>query len=399
MSISNHNSTSFNKHFGYTLVELLVVMGVIVILASVTLPFVRELLHDQKLSQTARIVQGYAESVRAKAMASGRRTALILERLRYDGLGGIAADVRIGQNTCIRLSTGEVFPPYEGDWAGSTGTLVGNGSIVTGIQIPLAQAASLWDTSTGKPSGLVSVGDSIEFGDRQQGFVIPTDPTLLANSNILIPVSNPPTASLSGIPGSVQIAESMWTPGISVRFRIHRKPSKSLSGSVILPRGTCIDLTMSGTGLTGREFSTDTIQGISKYVNDDYGQVYIVFGPRGTVELAYYQARPTDNASAFVRVFPTGIFHLMIGRTDQVLPNSLLAPFTPGAESERDDFKANIMDPGNFWVSLNPYSGAIYSSSVTAPTIPSGMAPAAAIPFRTAQARQFATVVLNRGGT
>ncbi|MGN6136017.1 MAG: hypothetical protein ACTHOU_16140, partial [Aureliella sp.] len=94
------------------------------------------------------------------------------------------------------------------------------------------------------------------------------------------------------------------------------------------------------------------------------GAVYLVFSPRGTLELAYYQSRTSSGVPSVVRVLPNGIFHLLIGRTDQVDPlygtSSSVA-----AVSTRDDFKANLVDPANVWVSVNPYSGMIYSSQLT----------------------------------
>jgi hypothetical protein len=154
--------------------------------------------------------------------------------------------------------------------------------------------------------------------------------------------------------------------GAEVRFRIYRTPKKMMAGSVVLPRGTCVDLSMSGVGPSGRDFSTASINSPtgSAASAGDFGAIYIVFSPRGTLELAYYQSRSSAGVPGVIRVLPNGIFHLLIGRTDQVDP--LYDPTAPAKNvSTRDNFKPNLMDPANVWVSINPYSGMIYSSQLT----------------------------------
>lgn len=388
----------------FTLVELLVVLGIIVILAAIALPTVKNLLQDQKITQAARAVQGYFESARGRALASGRPVAVIFERLPFSSAGTVGTDLYRTNSTCVRLSMGEVFPPYEGDWAGATATLIGS-PYATAAQIDVAQAASLMDTSVNPPvsSGLVSLGDAIQFSDRQQAFAIIRDPFVVMNALgqplVQIDFANPP--SLSGLALVEPTWQTVGTPlaaGAKVRFRIHRKPSKSMTGGIILPRGTCIDLAFSGSGTLGREFAPDQIQGSSTAASDSFGPVFIVFGERGTVELAYYQGRVGNSVTA-LQVLPTGIYHFLIGRTEQVpsplpLPGDMLAPDAgAGVESDRDDFKSNLMDPGNVWVSINPFSGAIYTSQVT------GVVAPITLPGRTAQARQLATSMVSRGGS
>lgn len=351
---------------GLTLIELLIVMAIVVLLAGLTLPSVKNLLKDQKIGQAARVVQGFAESAKARAIASGRRVALVLERARTDDKGGAGNDSLIANDTCIRMSLGEVFPPYEGDWSGTTATVYdksGDG-FVDWMEIPAAQAASLTGSSP-----MVSTGDLVELADRNQGFIISGVTT--GNSASGIPVvqialANPPYFN------GKQCNEPIWplttalASGAEVSFRIYRTPSKMMAGSVVLPRGTCVDLSMSGVGPSGRDFSTFSINAPtgSTASAGDFGAVYLVFSPRGTLELAYYQSRTSSGVPSVVRVLPNGIFHLLIGRTDQVDP-LYGTPSSVSAVSTRDDFKANLVDPANVWVSVNPYSGMIYSSQLT----------------------------------
>ena len=66
------------------------------------------------------------------------------------------------------------------------------------------------------------------------------------------------------------------------------------------------------------------------------------------------------------------ILHLMVGRTDQVAPGDLstelgrkqaLLSRTPPNAS--DPFQSNLLDPGNTWITCNPFTGEIKSSPVS----------------------------------
>ena len=62
-----------NRRLAFTIIELLIVMAIIVLIAAVTLPSVKNLLKDQKNSQAARVVQGFAEAARRGLSAAGVR--------------------------------------------------------------------------------------------------------------------------------------------------------------------------------------------------------------------------------------------------------------------------------------------------------------------------------------
>ena len=68
------------KH-GLTLVELLVVVGVVSAIAAVMLPGIKSVLTDRKSSQAAIMVKNYLEAARARAIGRNRPVAVVFERL------------------------------------------------------------------------------------------------------------------------------------------------------------------------------------------------------------------------------------------------------------------------------------------------------------------------------
>jgi type II secretory pathway pseudopilin PulG len=343
-----------------TLVELLIVMGIIVMLAAVTLPNVRTMLKEQRVTQSAHSVQAYFEAAKARAVATQRPVAVILHRAG-------AADVS-ALNTCIRMSIGETFPPYAGDWEGAVGTLVDTTAdgYASAIRIPLASAATLYDIDSNSFNGFISAGDYLVLGDQQHGYAI-GDPVYIAQSQMIeIPFQNPSRGFRTST-NAYPLTEATWPVNLptgppQVKFRIYRKPSKSMVGSIVMPRGICVDLTNSGSGSIGREYFLAALP-----ANATASDIFIVFNRRGTIDSVYSQTR--INGSNVISVLPaSGVLstlHLMVGRSDQVLsPADLANPV-----SARDEFQANLTDTSNVWVSINPHSGLVYSSSnVASPT-------------------------------
>ncbi len=348
----------FRQRQAVTLVELLIVMGLIVLLAGLTLPTVRSVLKDQRVTEGARVFQSVVEGARAKAIYMGRPVALILERVPADPTAPAGFNLT-PDNTVERISMGEVFPPYEGDWWGSRGTIVA-AATPTVFQIPLAQAASLMDATTGTPTGLVSVNDLIQFGDHSQLFLI----TGLARTGtapnyfVTITFQNPP-AGYVRTTNPAAYSEPQWTvSGGETRFKIYRQPTKSMVGAVSMPRGTCIDLTNSGVGIGGRQFQ---VGARTTALPVEFSSVSIIFNSRGTVDGAYFINWGNPPATQRVEIMPVGLYHFQVGRPEQVIHTSLLGT-AASAAGARDDFKANLYDTSNLWVTINPYSGAVYTT-------------------------------------
>ena len=372
---------------GFTLVELLIALAVIVLLTTITLPSFRSMLKDQRVSQSARVIQSMAESARARAIALGRPVALIFDRVPVDPAADTAFNL-ISDNTCTRLSIGEVFPPYEGDWAGSTGMLedlrpATPDGIPDTLTIELAKVASLWDTTTGTATGLVEAGDLLQLSDHSQTFSVTAISVTGTSPNFFVQIgfSNPPAG--------FGTAEPLWsTSGSDVRFRLIRRPSKTLAGSIAIPRGLCVDLSESGIGRAGAEFAVGPRPTTS--FADRYGPLFVVFNARGNVDGVYFRQHGTAASATeilFVSTGPTGVMHFLVGRTDQVQPAGA-APV-----SDRDDFKSNLYDGANIWISINPFTGAIYSSPNAA------IDPAATLIPDRQEARAFAISALNGRGS
>lgn len=403
-------ASTTNRRHGFTLVELLVVMGIIVIVAAVTLPTLKTLLSGRKIAEAANILSSYAGSAKSRAIATGRPVALILDRTRYDADGGLALN-----NMCTRISIGDVFPAYTGDWAGAQGDLLDLVAVqpheigfADAIRIPLAQVATLIDPTTNRSTGMVQDGDLIEIGSSRQKFFIaspsPTVPAIefeSSTASVIIHFNNPSETTTSVAMHEGALATANLTPGAQYGFRIYRRPSKSLAGGISLPRGTCIDLNFSGFGPTGREFSSDYIQPLGASAppypdasNSNYGPIYIVFSPDGQVSAWYIQNRQFNYASpSLQRGYPPGLIHLLIGATDQLVDSPRLNPAL--ALSGNEELTTNLMDAENSWVTINPFTGGMHTSTVQATTVATNEPSTDPLDIRMAQARSLATNFLS----
>ncbi|GAB5402500.1 MAG: hypothetical protein Aurels2KO_07310 [Aureliella sp.] len=414
----NQIASTTTPRRGFTVIELLVVMGIIVIVAAVTLPTLKTLLSGRKIAEAANIVSSYAASAKSRAIATGRPVALILDRTRYDGEAGLALN-----NVCTRISIGDVFPAYTGDWAGAEGTLVDEVAIdahevgfADAIDVPLAQAATLIDPATRVSTGMVQDGDLIEIGTSREKFFIasnqlgPAIELLTGGPTPVVRIRfNNPSETTGGVPMQEgAMAASYLAAGAQHSFRIFRRPSKSLAGGVSLPRGTCIDLNFSGFGPSGRDFSSDAIQPIGgaspppypDIANSNYGPIYLVFSPDGQVSSWYVQNREFNYASPTLqRGFPRGLIHLLVGSMDKLVDSPRLNPTL--AISDNEELQTNLMDGENNWVTVNPYTGGIHTSTVQATTVaanapaPNQNDPASLLEYRLVQARSLATNFLS----
>jgi hypothetical protein len=99
-----------------------------------------------------------------------------------------------------------------------------------------------------------------------------------------------------------------------------------------------------------------------------------MFNPTGDVEKIYL---------GWFGQRPLGSIHMLVGRTEQIYPSDVFF--------EGDDFKANLVDLDNNWISLGHRSGAVTSAEVAQTNPPDPPT------TRLFDARQFARSAIDRG--
>ncbi len=395
---------------GFTLIELLIVMGILTILATLSLTTVKALLKDQKITQAAQLAKEYFETARLRALTSGRPVAVFLDRVSV--VGDAQGNAIPANFITTRLSIGEVFPPYTGDVIGATGTMWDiNMDLHAGAPNQPRQGDNfadqirfnVWDVASGfGPGGFVSVGDTIEFEGYNGRFTIEAieqaasgevavtffNPPELYNVNRYPIASNnrdaifeathsrvPPQIPVSGATLTGRTVASTSTSLSAVAFRVYRRPTKSMVGSIALPRGVCIDLAASGFGpysagagdLTSI-FSANMLPGVadspaSQLKSGSYSRIGVMFSADGRLS-GVVAENSIGGVKAYGGSEASQVLHLMVGKSEQVaIGNATMQRSSP---SDRDQFQSNLLDPENIWISCNPFTGEVRTSQAAA---------------------------------
>lgn len=334
------------RRSGLTLVELLVVVTILVILLSIAAPLFRRGVEGQKMREATRMVQGYIARAQAMAAQNRRPVGIAISRL------GPESPAR--RMTGVQLHMVEVPPPYTGDifdatcilrdmnhLAGPDGAWGIKGVDDDGNGTPddiSERGAPGSDDGDGMPETatfdvvqgggiptLVRPGDFIRFNHRGPFYQIARINTQNVNGNIEFDVvffhgQTVWHPGLNGVlNGGAYGSDDIWVSPpapqaafTTATFQIYRQPQRSLAAPLMMPVGTCIDLSVSGLGIAGSELGTfDENSDGAITPNEPNGDVVIMFSPAGGVDNIYIGG---------IARRPQQAVHLMLGDVALVNP-------------------------------------------------------------------------------
>lgn len=258
---------------GMSLVELLVVVAIIITLSTITLRTFTPPLKDRQVREGSRVLSAALQSVRAKALQTGRRHGLVLERLTVKSDAG----VKVLPTACRRMYTVSAQPPYQGDYTDSVATYrwrltthfpttPTNKNFWRVELIRLGSAVRL-DTS---PSANPNVGlNDLDygFGDVRNGSVIRIgavdfkldfraedsgwDPLTSRVLNAPTPTVPWPLANISTNINPPRARATLWTGDntptkYEAPYALSRSPVRLVGSEVELPEGAAISMESSG---------------------------------------------------------------------------------------------------------------------------------------------------------
>jgi len=432
---------------GLTLVELLVVVGVASVIAAVMLPGIKSVLTDRKSSQAAIMVRNYIEAARTRAVGRNRSVAVVFERL--SSRAGIAPNgVFVSEtapagpyqtpdanfvpyNACVRMSLAEEPLPVSeamlpaavtfrvrqpGDGLNPpipTGApYIGEDSLLDMHQGNV-QEARIFEVTVSSNINLawlvgeyLTNGSQISFGNSPRRFsiVTPRSPTVHGDAGggtIWFSVMNEKLFD-----GHIERAKEPYVdlkPGTEFKqFKIYQRPKPVFSQVVQLPRGMCVDLSLSGFGkkMPGQGALPPEKQPVfdptgSAMAGFDYRvrfasdwisnepiplepwqlrPVYIVFSPEGQLSHVWANDRRTPGDGNYqgnlTRIDATQDVFLHVGKIDRVAmpldpdPNILGRNAYGLRGAIQLGVQNNLTDLSAYVVRLSPSSGAISASPI-----------------------------------
>jgi type II secretory pathway pseudopilin PulG len=375
-----------------TLVELLVVVGVAALLAALILPAVKTILNDRKTTNAATMVRNFFEAARARAVGKQVPVAVVLQRLSsvpsdvngdgfingLDLVGGrliSATSIDPGPvpagsnflpyNTCIQLSMAEQPLPVTSSILESTASIYPYPRTPVALNPVLPVGFQTWETiayvENIKRTSLLATtyfvaGNEISIGNSNiRHLILDTKHGQATNGNSTDENLFFAVASNSTYVNTLETAipsNGLAVPiGGVIQFTIFQKP-KPINGPLMqMPKGTCIDLSLSGFSFVGNNVGWDErFRFSSTWVAPNPSAellrpIFIVFTPDGNLSRVYANGLGTSVA---VPVSLADDLFLHIGKIDRVV----LPVFDLTTEQ-------NLTDPTMYVVRLSGKSGAI----------------------------------------
>ena len=320
------NSIKQHQH-AMTLVEILVVIAIIGLLATLMVPAVKYQYRNRSVVEGERQLNAFIGAAQARAQQLGRPVGIWIERFQKEAplpMAGANPVFPAGANYAVTVYQAEVPRPYTGDLRDSRLTVANNG---TDWVIIFPPASALLNPN----NPLIRVGErfKIQFDHRgpfHEAMRLATPTTPGAAEYVLL---------LDAIGTGGQIPKAALN-GSGVPYTVHRRPARSFNPPLRLPQGAVIDLSVSGIGHDGYEFVSP--------LSAAQRPVVVMFEPDGSVGDVYYNGGVDQ---------PLGWIHLLVGRQEQVNPT------TPLLDTETET--ANLMNTENRWVSINHRTGTVTS--------------------------------------
>lgn len=324
---------------GFTLVELLVVIMIMLMVAVSTLPMILPALDSRRLREASRMITAYLQGARDTAMRNGRPVGVMFERYIDRESGSLL------QQFSIVLRQVEIPPPYCGDSLTSTMTVQASGSIVNVTNFPQGDIG--W-------TNLVRLGDIVQLNNQGTLYQITGGQYNTSGTYINYLSASPTTTNpwvLTPIaPGSIPSSFYLST-GVSVPFKIIRQPStagttlKSANPPLQLPESLVIDLQFSGVDSNTNPLAQDFIWAGA----NDFGPI-VMFSPSGAIDRVYYAA---------TYAIPTSTVHFLLGKREQVADGTA---YIAANNTTASPAGTNLADLDNLWISIHPQTGLVTST-------------------------------------
>ena len=390
---------------GMTLVELMIVTGIILMLVVISVPVVKPMLASRKQADAAQMLSIYLNSARIRASETGRDCGVMFGRYTDINTNGTAFPYN---DSCLVVRQIETPPAYSGSMSdirvsveivpNSNGNLANiifhkwNNSSWRG-ESPKTNPSEACIDENAAWNNLVQRCDKIQFDNQGPYYTIvqessfpgqPTNQRDGDNTYITTDASTKPDrrcpmiAVQNKLPPEYAAGDFNVIRAIPrnspVTFKLLRTPRNgdpqlTLTPPIGFPNGIIVDLQYSGITEFGTEFRNVNGE-ITDW--DDVGSdfrprnaydtepVIVMFSPAGSVSLIRSGAHVQSD----------GPIHFLIGRWDRaasdwkpdnngnlvVRPNN--SPYPP------DDGLRNYEDMSNFWVTIDQRSGRVTTNPV-----------------------------------
>lgn len=338
-----------------TLVEMLVVVGIIVLLAAITVPAIRPMLESQAIREGGRTVHGALTQARLRAIELQRPCGIRFERY---------ADHQDNSTTCVRMYQLESPPPY--------------GGLSTTARVVLKQTATRglyeihfkWNDGDVDPNEvsawkkLIDDGDEIQFNYQGRRYRIDAFNSTGPSSGDIkldsaLDWTDPDSAFMQDTTKHPLDKANKGLP-----FTVFRGPEVASTKPIVLRNGAVVDLHESGFGDSGRQLH------VTDQTPADPHPVDIIFSPSGAVDTVHFEHwtdHDNDPATPDIVVNTksrrTDMIFLNVGRWDRTFHDGA-ASGTFNWKAEPEDGLRNHQDMGNLWVVISPKTGLVTMNSV-----------------------------------